>query len=93
MLEGSVLDRRDMERVTSFFGLIRPSVSLVLCVEVGTLISRRLGENKRRWWRQKTQRGSAISRFLYDAKGPKLCLSDDQINGIYYIRTVGGGSG
>ena len=40
-MEGSVLDRGDMERVTSFFGLIRPSVSLVLCVEVGTLISRR----------------------------------------------------
>jgi len=38
-------------------------------------------------------RGAAISRLLYDAKGPTLCLSDDQINGIYYIRTVGGGSG
>jgi len=38
-------------------------------------------------------RGPATSRYLYDAKGPTLCLSDDQINGIYYFRTVGGVSG
>ena len=35
MLEREVyLDRGDMDTVISFFGLIRPSVSLVFCVEV-----------------------------------------------------------